>query len=104
MTVHIASRASWGARHNDGDITLHGLAEGVSVHHSVTEQLSPNASVEQERAQMRVLESIGESRFGYGIAGNVVVFPSGGPCQGGSLRRGVIRSVRRVRTACSTLL
>lgn len=83
----IASRASWGARYPDGDLTLTGLAIEVFVHHSVTAQLSPDASVAAEAEQMRALESVGQSRFGTGISYNVVVFPSGRAYQGVSWNR-----------------
>jgi hypothetical protein len=87
MTVPIATRKSWGARHDDGDQTLSGLALEVFAHHSVTTQLRPDATVEQERAQMRAIESIGESRFGTGISYNVLIFPSGRAYQGVSWNR-----------------
>ena len=102
----IASRASWGARRPDGDKTLSGLAEDVFLHHSVTAQLSPDATVDQERAQMRLLEQIGYSRFGrygQGISYNVVIFPSGRAYQGVSFnRRGAHTDGRNsvVRSLC----
>ncbi|WP_369372853.1 peptidoglycan recognition family protein [Promicromonospora sp. Populi] len=85
--VNIATRASWGARYQDGDLTLTGLAAEVFVHHSVTAQLSPSASIAAEAEQMRALESVGQSRFGTGISYNVVVFPSGRAYQGVSWNR-----------------
>jgi hypothetical protein len=87
MTVPIHPRSFWGARHNDGDLTLSGLAGEVFAHHSVTAQLSPSASVAAECEQMRALESVGESRFGTGISYNVVIFPSGRAYQGVSFNR-----------------
>ncbi|MGI5191704.1 N-acetylmuramoyl-L-alanine amidase [Promicromonospora sp. CA-289599] len=86
-TPSIASRASWGARYPDGDLTLTGPAVEVFVHHSVTAQLSPDASVAEEAEQMRALESVGQTRFGTGISYNVVVFPSGRAYQGVSWNR-----------------
>jgi hypothetical protein len=83
----IASRASWGARYPDGDLTLTGLAVEVFVHHSVTAQLSPDASIAAEAEQMRALESVGQSRFGTGISYNVLIFPSGRAYQGVSWNR-----------------
>lgn len=85
--VSIASRASWGARYQDGDLTLTGLAIEVWVHHSVTAQLSAGASIAAEQEQMRALESVGQTRFGTGISYNVVVFPSGRAYQGVSWNR-----------------
>ena len=86
-TVSIATRASWGARYPDGDLTLTGPAVEVWVHHSVTAQLSPGASVAAEAEQMRALESVGQTRFGTGISYNVVIFPSGRAYQGVSWNR-----------------
>lgn len=85
--VAVASRASWGARYRDGDITLSGLANEVFLHHTVTAQLSANATVAQEQAQMRNIEAIGQSRFKYGISYNVIIFPSGRAYQGVSWNR-----------------
>jgi len=83
----IAGRGSWGARYQDGDMNLYGLADEVFVHHTVTATLPKNASVSDEREQMRALESIGQSRFGTGISYNVIVFPSGRAYQGVSFNR-----------------
>ncbi|MFI2487452.1 N-acetylmuramoyl-L-alanine amidase [Promicromonospora kroppenstedtii] len=86
-TVSIASRASWGARYPDGDLTLTGPAVEVWVHHSVTAQLPSDATVAAEAEQMRALESVGQTRFGTGISYNVVIFPSGRAYQGVSWNR-----------------
>lgn len=85
--LSIASRESWGARYPDGDLTLTGLAVEVFVHHSVTAQLAPDASIAAEAEQMRALESVGQTRFGTGISYNVVIFPSGRAYQGVSWNR-----------------
>lgn len=85
--VDIASRASWGARYDDGDQTLTGPALEVFVHHTVTAQLPPDATLDAERAQMRELENVGQSRFGHGISYNVLIFPSGRAYQGVSWNR-----------------
>ncbi|MFD2792594.1 N-acetylmuramoyl-L-alanine amidase [Promicromonospora vindobonensis] len=87
MIIPIATRKRWGPRYPDGDLTLTGPADEVFVHHSVTAQLSPDASVEDECEQMRALESVGQSRFGTGISYNVVIFPSGRAYQGVSWNR-----------------
>lgn len=85
--VDIAGRGSWGARYQNGDMNLTGLALEVFVHHTVTATLPKTASVEDEREQMRAIESIGQSRFGTGISYNVLVFPSGRAYQGVSFDR-----------------
>lgn len=109
MTVPIATRASWGARRADGEVTLSGMAAEVFAHHTVTAQLPENATAEQERAQMRVLEDIGHSRFtrpgvpNAGISYNVLIFPSGRAYQGVSWqRRGTHTDARNstVRSIC----
>ncbi|WP_144721262.1 N-acetylmuramoyl-L-alanine amidase [Cellulosimicrobium sp. TH-20] len=85
--VYIEPRHLWGARHANGDLNLSGLASEVFIHHTVTTQLLPTATVEQERAQMRSIESIGQNRFGTGISYNVIVFPSGRAYEGVSFNR-----------------
>lgn len=86
--VSIASRASWGARHPDGDGTvLTGLAVEVFMHHDAGLLLPASATVAQERARMRALEQTGQDRFRAGISYNVVVFPSGRAYQGVSWNR-----------------
>jgi hypothetical protein len=99
----IASRSSWGAQYDDGDLNLSGLASEVFVHHTVTAHLAPTASVDDERAQMRSIEATGQSRFGHGISYNVLVFPSGRAYQGVSFdRRGAHTDGRNstVRSIC----
>lgn len=100
----IASRASWGARHDDGDLTLSGPANDVFLHHSVTTQLAQAASIAAEREQMRKIESVGESRFGTGISYNVLVFPSGRAYQGVSWNRRGTHTGGRNSTARSICL
>lgn len=85
--VDIASRGSWGARYQDGDMNLSGLAFEVFVHHTVTATLPKDASIDDEREQMRALEAIGQRRFGTGISYNVLIFPSGRAYQGVSFHR-----------------
>jgi len=85
--VSIASRASWGARHRDGDIALSGLASEVIIHHTVTATLPETATVAQEQAQMRHIEQIGQDRFRQGISYNAIIFPSGRIYQGVSWNR-----------------
>lgn len=87
ILAYIEPRSAWGAKRQDGDRNLTGLAKEVFLHHTVTAQLPQDATVEQERAQMRSLEQIGQSRFGTGISYNVLVFPSGRAYQGVSFNR-----------------
>lgn len=100
----IASRASWGAQHDDGDLRLSGLAHDVFLHHSVTTQLAQAASVAAEREQMRKIEAVGESRFGTGISYNVLIFPSGRPYAGVSWNRRGTHTGGRNSTARSICL
>src|SRR5690606_34408064 len=86
--VKIASRDSWKPRHQNGDLNLSGLATHVVLHHSVTKDLPVDASVEDEREQMRAIEAVGQSRFGTGSSSNFVTSPSGPANRGGSSTRG----------------
>lgn len=85
--VNIASRSSWGARYQDGVGTRAVGNLNRYLHHSVTKHLSANASVAEERAQVRVIEAIGQQRFGRGISYTYIVFPSGRIYQGASTSR-----------------
>lgn len=100
----IATRASWGARYDDGDKTLTGLAEEVFLHHSVTTQLADTASIAAEREQMRHIEAVGQFRFGTGISYNVLVFPSGRAYAGASWNRRGTHTGGRNSTARSICL
>lgn len=100
----IAPRSSWGARYDDGDLNLTGLAADVFLHHSVTTQLANTASVNAEREQMRAIEAIGESRFTTGISYNVLVFPSGRAYAGVSWNRRGTHTGGRNSTARSICL
>lgn len=75
----IYSRQQWGARYGTGwgDRSANYPLAECWTHHSVTAHLPANATVAQEMAQMRVLEDIGQSRFGRGISYSFVIFPSG---------------------------
>lgn len=83
----IQSRASWGAQHRDGVATRSLGRLEKYLHHSVTKQLPVTASIEEERVQCRVVESIGQARFGAGISYTFLVFPSGRIYQGASVHR-----------------
>lgn len=84
MTVEIISRARWGARHDRGFGPAPLPAREVWLHHSVT--VAPDlvwvdadgdgVEDDEERA-MRLLEDIGEQRFGGGISYTFAVMPSG---------------------------
>ena len=85
------SRASWGARYRAGfgDRSANYPLPYAWTHHSVTAHLSENATVAQEKAQMRILENIGQQRFGGGISYTFIIFPSGRIYMGtGASRRG----------------
>jgi len=85
MTAAILSRASWGAKYGDGDITLSNKADELFIHHAAAhfESLSAN----EEIKYMQMLERTGYQRFGVGISYNVVVFPSGRAYRGVSWNR-----------------
>lgn len=83
-TLKVIRRGTWGARYDDGCRAAPLPASYVYLHHSVTqapdlEWLDANRDGvdDDERAAMRTLESIGESRFGCGISYTALVVPSG---------------------------
>jgi len=83
----IYTRASWGARYRDGVATRPVGSLQKYLHHSVTKHLPVNATVEEEKVQCRVVEAIGQQRFGAGISYTFLVFPSGRIYQGASVNR-----------------
>lgn len=85
--LRIYSRAEWGARYRDGYDAAPIPAPEVFLHHSVTTHLSAGASFEQECAEMRKLEEIGEKNFRAGISYSFPIFPSGRVFEGHTIRR-----------------
>jgi len=86
-TLTIEPRSRWGARYANGVGNRPvGRLEKYG-HHTVTSHLSVNATVAQERAEMRKIESIGQQRFGRGISYNFIIFPSGRIYEGASVHR-----------------
>lgn len=75
----IYSRAQWGAVFGLGwgDRSANYPLPECWTHHAVTKHLGPDATVAEEMEQMRVLERIGQQRFGRGISYSFVIFPSG---------------------------
>lgn len=59
-----------------------GPLKEVFIHHPVIAELPVSASIEQEKAQMRLLEQIGISRGFNGISYSWIVFPSGRAWEG----------------------
>lgn len=110
----INSRKTWSPAYADGDRAVSEPAQAVFLHHSVSVQLPDTEQIKElpakgltlrarEREQMRVLERIGQSRFGHGISYNVVIFPSGRAYRGVSFnRRGAHTDGRNsiVRSIC----
>lgn len=83
----IISRSQWGPRYRNGVGTRPVGSLEKYLHHTVTAHLSANATRAQEEAQMRVLERIGQERFGGGISYPIVIFPSGRIYMGASIDR-----------------
>lgn len=75
--MRIYTRHEWGAQYDDGFRDAPVPADETWLHHSVTAQLAPNASFHDEVEQMRLLERIGENRFGGGISYTFPIMPSG---------------------------
>lgn len=85
--MEIITRAEWGARFENGVTSAPMPAPEVWLHHSVTASAGPGATLEQDAATVRSLESIGESRFGYGISYTWLVCKSGRIFEGHSPNR-----------------
>lgn len=85
--MRIIPRSEWGARYQDGYGNRKIGRLEKYLHHSVTTHLPATATVEQEKAEMRRIEAIGQQRFGVGISYTLVVFPSGRVYEGHSIGR-----------------
>lgn len=83
----IYSRKEWGARYKNGVGNRKVGSLEKYFHHSVTKHLSENATVAEEMAQMRVIERIGQQRFGDGISYTFIIFPSGRIYEGAGVNR-----------------
>lgn len=73
----IIKRSEWGARYRNGVGNRKTGSLRKFTHHTVTAHLDENATVAQEMAQVRILEQIGQQRFGAGMSYNYLIFPSG---------------------------
>jgi hypothetical protein len=100
--VEIISRARWGARHPNGFGFAPLPAAEVWLHHSVT--LAPDlvwidtdrdGVEDDEEKAMRLLEDIGQSRFGGGISYTWLIPPSGRIYEGHSVDRQGSHTVNR---------
>jgi hypothetical protein len=86
MPGPIIQRKEWGAEHRDGDgAKAPQPAKEVFLHHSVTQAPPENATFEQDAAAVRLLEQIGQARFGAGISYTFVIPRSGRIFQGHSV-------------------
>lgn len=92
--MKITTRDQWGARHPDGFAPAALPAAEVWLHHSVT--LAPDLAWvdadgdrvdDDETAAMRLLEQIGQDRFGGGFSYTFAVMPSGRVYEGHSIGR-----------------
>jgi hypothetical protein len=89
MTLTIVSRATWGARYDAGDGPAPLPASEVWLHHSATVAPDLAPPYDDEDAAVRLLEKIGEERFGHGISYTFAVMPTGRVYEGhGIARRG----------------
>jgi hypothetical protein len=83
--VDIVGRGTWGARYSRGFAAAPLPAKELYLHHSVTRP--PADDLAAERAAMRQLEDIGQSRFGGGISYTFAVMPSGRIYEGHGIDR-----------------
>lgn len=87
MPGPIISRSVWGARYADGFANVPLPATEVWLHHSATTAPGENATLEQDVLAVRVLEKVGQTRFGGGISYTFVIPPSGRIFEGHSVDR-----------------
>lgn len=85
--MEIISRARWGARHARGFAAAPLPAKEVWLHHSVTSGGGVTASFETDAQAVRLLEQIGQARFGGGISYTFAVTESGRVFEGHGIDR-----------------
>lgn len=83
----IISRSQWGARYRNGVGSRPIGSLEKYTHHTVTSHLTESASRTAEERQMRILEDIGQQRFGGGISYSFLIFPSGRIYEGAGVSR-----------------
>jgi hypothetical protein len=87
--VIIVPRSVWGARYPAGFAPAPLPAREVWLHHTAMTAPGPTASEELDANAMRLIEGIGQQRFGGGVSYTFVVMPSGRIMEGtGVDRRG----------------
>lgn len=84
----IITRAEWGARHRDGfsNRSIAAINQWW-LHGSVTVSPGPNATFEADARAVRIIEDIGQSRFGGGMSYSYLVSEAGRVFEGHSLGR-----------------
>lgn len=85
--MEFIGRDVWGARYAAGSGARPLPCTEAWLHHTVTAHLAVDASPADEAAQMRVVEGIGQQRFGQGFSYNLAIFPSGRVYVGCGVRR-----------------
>jgi hypothetical protein len=83
----IITRAQWGARYRNGFGSRRVGSLDKWLHHSVTASAGPGATLEQDAATIRALDSIGQSRFGGGISYTFAITEAGRVFEGHSVDR-----------------
>ncbi|GAA1450501.1 peptidoglycan recognition family protein [Nesterenkonia lacusekhoensis] len=83
----IISRASWGARFQDGYGNRPVGRLAVYGHHSVTGHSGANATFAQDCAAVRTVEAVGQATYGVGMSYTFLIPPSGRIFQGVSIGR-----------------
>lgn len=87
MTQALHSRSSWGARYQDGTGPRPLPVTEFWLHHAAGDYAGAGATLEEDRAGVRRLEAIGESRYSCGISYTFPVARSGRIFVGHSMPR-----------------
>lgn len=93
--LQIIQREAWGARHDDGFGPAPLPADEVWGHHSVTVAPDLLPPYDDEAAAMRLLERIGEQKFGGGVSYTFAIMPTGRIYEGHSVGRKGAHTARR---------
>lgn len=109
--MKLISRSKWGARHRAGFGPRKLPTSQLWLHHTVTlapdlhfQDLNADSVDDDEAKAMRVIEDIGQDRFGAGFSYNVAVMPSGRLYEGCGVDRVGAHTAKRNTTSFGLVL
>jgi hypothetical protein len=87
VAVRIIPRSEWRARYDRGFAAAELPVSRVWLHHTAMTAPPVDASADRDASECRIIERVGEDRFGGGISYTFVVMPSGRVFEGHGIDR-----------------